>query len=292
MDRASILLRDLSKEARLVEVGPSFSPLAPKRDGWNAFTIDHASREALMEKYAGHPGVDPSRIEEVDFVWQGGSLADAIPADRHGSFDAFIASHVIEHTTDVVTFLKAAETLLRPDGVIVLAIPDKRKCFDFYRNPSTTADALAAFLERRERHDARTQFDYASRMALKGGGPGWNGLDIREACLSNPLEQAPQWLSAAASPSYVDAHNWVFVPASFQLMVVELVAMGYLDLRIEALAEAHDTEFYVWLRRGEEPGAAGDLQERRKRLLDRIIVELAEQSRQIAGSPLRTLAGP
>ena len=175
--------------------------------------------------------------------------------------------------------------------MIVLAIPDKRKCFDFYRNPSTTADALAAFRERRERHDARTQFDYASRMALKGGGPGWNGLDIREACLSNPLEQAPQWLSAAASPSYVDAHNWVFVPASFQLMVVELVAMGYLDLWVEAMTEAHDTESYVWLRRGEEPGAAGDLQERRKLLLDRIIIELAEQSRQIVGSPLRTLAG-
>lgn len=291
MDRAALLLRDLTKEARLVEVGPSFNPLAPKRDGWNAFTIDHASREALVEKYAAHPAVDPSRIEAVDFVWVGGSFADAVPADRHGSFDAVIASHVIEHTTDVVTFLKAAETLLRPDGVIVLAIPDKRKCFDFYRNPSTTADAVAAFLEKRERHDARTQFDYASRMALKGGGPGWHSLDVRDACLSNPLDQAPQWLDAAASPSYVDAHNWVFVPASFQLMIVELVAMGYLGLWVEAVAEAHDTEFYAWLRKGVGPGPAGDLQGRRKFLLDRIVIELAEQSRQIVGSPLHTLTG-
>ena len=82
MDRTRRLLRSLTKDARLVEVGPSFNPLAPKRDGWNTFVIDHASRDDLVAKYTAHEGVDTSRIEAVDFVWQGGSLADAVPVEQ------------------------------------------------------------------------------------------------------------------------------------------------------------------------------------------------------------------
>jgi SAM-dependent methyltransferase len=281
MDRTQRLLRSLTKEARLVEVGPSFSPLAPKRDGWNTFVIDHASRDDLVAKYSAHHGVDTSRIEAVDFVWQGGSLADAVPADQHGTFDAFIASHVIEHTTDVVTFLKAAETLIRPDGVIILAVPDKRKCFDFYRHPSSTGDALAAFLERRARHDTRTHFEAVMRTVHKGGAPGWHGDDRRAGVISIPFERAHEQLGLAALPEYVDAHNWVFVPSSFRLMLLELSAMGYLDLRVEEIAEAAATEFYAWLRRGREPIGSDALQEARQRLMDLTILELADQVRQL-----------
>jgi SAM-dependent methyltransferase len=283
MDRAQRLLGGLSKSARIIEVGPSFNPLAPKRDGWNTFVVDHASREELLAKYAEQ---DTAQIEEVDFVWQGGSIADAVPPDQHGTFDAFIASHVIEHTTDVVTFLKAAETLIRADGIIVLAVPDKRKCFDFYRHPSTTADAIIAFQDRRVRHDARTHFEYAMRMSNKGGAPGWAMDDTRPSVVACTFDEADQQLALAMRPEYVDAHSWVFVPASFQLMFFELAAMGYLDLRVEEVVEAETTEFYAWLRKGRETLHASDLQAHRQRLMDRIVIELAEQSRQISASPL------
>ena len=286
MDRTQRLLRSLTKDARLVEVGPSFNPLAPKREGWNTFVIDHASRDDLVAKYEAHEGVDTSRIEAVDFVWQGGSLADAVPADQHGTFDAFIASHVIEHTTDVVTFLKAAETLIRPDGVIILAVPDKRKCFDFYRHPSTTGDALAAFLEKRSRHDTRTHFESIMRTVHKGGAPGWHADDTREGVIAIPFEKAHEQLRLAALPEYVDAHNWIFVPSSFRLMLLELAAMGYLDLRVEEIAEAEATEFYAWLRRGREAMAPSELQAARRHLMDLTIVELSQQLRQLPESLL------
>jgi len=286
MDRTQRLLRSLTKDARLVEIGPSFNPLAPKREGWNTFVIDHASRDDLVAKYEAHEGVDTSRIEAVDFVWQGGSLADAVPADQHGTFDAFIASHVIEHTTDVVTFLKAAETLIRPDGVIILAVPDKRKCFDFYRHPSTTGDALAAFLEKRSRHDTRTHFESIMRTVHKGGAPGWHADDTREGVIAIPFEKAHEQLRLAALPEYVDAHNWIFVPSSFRLMLLELAAMGYLDLRVEEIAEAEATEFYAWLRRGREAMAPSELQAARRHLMDLTIVELSQQLRQLPESLL------
>lgn len=286
MDRTQRLLRSLTKGARIIEVGPSFSPLAPKRDGWNTFVVDHASREALRAKYADQ---DVSRIEEVDFVWQRGSIVDAVPDDQHGTFDAFIASHVIEHTPDIVTFLQAAQTLIKPDGIVILAAPDKRKCFDFYRHPSSTADAIEAFCQRRDRHSVRTHIDYALNMAHKPGGEGaWHGADTRPISPVSSVSDEPNWRLAAGLPHYTDAHAWVFVPASFQLMILELAAAGYIDLRVEEVTEAEATEFYAWLRKGREPLPQGDLQAKRKQLMDCIIIELAEQSRQITASPFNT----
>ena len=125
MGREDTLRSGLSTASKVIEIGPSFNPLLPKRDGWNVFTIDHDDRAGLVAKYANDPSVDTTRIEEVDFVWHGGSLLDAIPPEHHGTFDAFVASHVIEHTPDIVTFLAAAATLIKPGGVIILAVPDK-----------------------------------------------------------------------------------------------------------------------------------------------------------------------
>ncbi|MCJ2022357.1 class I SAM-dependent methyltransferase [Methylobacterium sp. E-065] len=287
MDRTQRLLRSLTKSARIIEIGPSFSPLAPKRDGWNTLVVDHASHEELLAKYADQ---DIAQIEEVDCVWKGGSIADALPADQHGTFDAFIASHVIEHTTDIVTFLQAAQTLIKPNGIIILAVPDKRKCFDFYRHLSSTADAIEAFYQRRDRHSARTHIDYALNMAHKPNGEGaWHGEDTRPVVPVSSVIDEPNWRLAAGLPDYTDAHAWVFVPASFQLMILELAAAGYIDLCVEEAAEAEATEFYAWLRKGRETLPQSDLQAMRKQLMDRVIIELAEQSRQIIGSPLNRL---
>ena len=79
--------------------------------------LDHTTRAELVKKYRGHPGVDVSRIEDVDFVWTGGPITDAVPARLHGAFDAFIAKHVIEHTTDMVGFLDSQRGCLLQMGL-------------------------------------------------------------------------------------------------------------------------------------------------------------------------------
>jgi SAM-dependent methyltransferase len=286
MRREQYLLDGLTKASKVIEIGPGHNPLVPRSAGWNSFSLDHATRADLIAKYAGDPWVDPAKIEEVDFVWHGGSLIDAVPAEHHGTFDAFIASHVIEHTTDVIRFLQAAQSLLRPEGVVILAVPDKRKCFDFYRNPSTTADAIVAYEDKRDRHDARTHIDYGLRVATKGSYPGWFTDDTRPAELLYGLDIAWQMLSYRDVPDYVDAHNWVFVPASFALMMLELGQLRFLDLQVESLVPMPATEFLVRLRPGREPADPDALQARRRTLMERILIELAEQTQQIAGSPL------
>lgn len=89
-DRISLLLEGLRPTDRLIEIGPSFNPVAPKSAGWQVTVVDHASQAGLVEKYIGNPHVDVSRIESVDVVWQGGPLEAAVPAAEHGSYAALM----------------------------------------------------------------------------------------------------------------------------------------------------------------------------------------------------------
>lgn len=164
-----MLLAPVPRGGKIIEIGPSISPIAPKSAGWNSYALDHLSREGLVAKYEGHPQVDVSRIQEVDFIWTGGPLSSAIPPELHGSFDALVASHVIEHTPDLLAFLGSAETLLKSTGVVILAIPDKRYCFDYFQTVTTTGQVLAAWTERRVRHDRWFGFDYAAYAANNRG---------------------------------------------------------------------------------------------------------------------------
>lgn len=280
--RAQLLLAGLVPGAKVVEIGPSYSPLAPKRDGWDTTVIDHETREGLVAKYRPDPNVDTSRIEEVDFVWRGGSLADLVGPDHVGTFDAFIASHVIEHTTDVVRFLRAARVLVKDEGVVILAVPDKRKCFDFFRPISTTGDALVAYREERQRHNAKTHFEHAMYMSNRDGHPGWT-MDARTpSVLACRIGSGLEFMALAEREEYVDAHSWTFTPSSFELLILELRALGLLHLSIERVQEAPATEFYAWLRPCEELEDEDTIHRYRLGLLNRMVVEQAEAARQVA----------
>ena len=243
----------LDRSARIIEIGPSYNPIAPKAEGWNTRTLDHATRASLVEKYRGHPGVDVDRIEDVDFVWTGGSMLDAVPSDLHGTFDAFIASHVIEHTTDLVGFLDAAATLLAPTGVVILAVPDKRYCFDYFRPLTTTGDVLeahAAHAAATRAGPSSTTWPTSSRTAETAHGG-------RRPCRSSTsstqsMRRDEVFSTASEDPSspYVDTHAWQFTPASFELLLLELARLGETDWLVERITPATGCEFYAWLRRG------------------------------------------
>lgn len=283
MTRSELLLHGLSRRDKIVEIGASHAPLAPRAEGWNSFVVDHDTREGLITKYQGM-GVDTSHIGYVDFVWREGAISEAIPEEHRGTFKAFIASHVIEHAPDIVSFLLSAQDLVAADGAIILALPDKRKTFDFYRPLSTTSEALVAFFEGRSRHTAQTHFDNAAFACNKGGDAGWFETDFRPLDPASDLAGAEQHWKLADKAEYIDAHAWIFTPASFELMVIEISELGHLDLRLDRRQENPTTEFYAWLKRGRIP--SDRVQRRRMELLNEMVIELAEQSRQIQDSPL------
>jgi hypothetical protein len=289
--RAEILLAPVPRSALIIEIGPSYNPIAPKAEGWNTKTLDHTNREGLIAHYRGEPGVDVDRIEEVDFIWSGGPLSEALPTALHGTFDAFVASHVIEHTPDLIAFLEAAAVLLKSDGVVVLAVPDKRYCFDYFQPLTTTGQLLAAHAERRARHTPRLAFDHFAYAVKNGGVGAWGQHPTREMRFFYPIEEARKlFASIEANEEYIDLHAWRFTPASFQLLLLELARLGETDWRVDRITPANGCEFYAWLRRGGAASVASltetDLAAQRVALLRSTLLETKEQiDWLLAGEP-------
>lgn len=288
--RNAALLRGLSPDDPVIELGPSFAPVAAKRDGWRTTVVDHADQAALVAKYTGHPHVDPAAIESVDRIWTDGPIDLLFPENQRGGFRGLIASHVFEHLPDPIGFLGAAARLLDRDGVLALAIPDKRWCFDVLKPPSTTGQILAA--KGASRHARATLFDHTAYFASESGRPGWGRQAVPGLRLDFPMEAAKglfdAWSPAPDAP-YVDCHAWHFTPAGFELAILELGALGEIDWRLDWIAPQPEVEFLVQLRRGRvhHPSAAA-LQAARLALLRRMWLEIREQTGWLleAGPPL------
>lgn len=255
-NRIEILRRGVSRAHRIIEVGPSYSPLFPKRDGWQSCSIDHTDQAGLIAKYRDDPTVETAPIEAVDFVWHGGDLADAVPPELHGSFDVFVASHVIEHTTDLVAFLRSAERLLKPGGEVILAIPDKRLCFDVFRPVSTLGQVLEAHGRAAPVHSEATLTDFHAYSVTKGGVASWHRGDQSAFAILFPFQDVRDVGAKLAAGAYVDCHNWIFVPSSFALIVLGLARLGLTDWRIAWDEQAANMEFYARLQRGGATAAA------------------------------------
>jgi hypothetical protein len=276
--RAEMLLGALDRSSHIIEIGPSYNPIAAKADGWNARSVDHATQDELVAKYRGQPDVDVTRIEAVDFVWSSGPMVDAVPSHLHGTFDAFIASHVIEHTPDFIGFLDTAATLLATDGVVILAVPDKRYCFDYFRPLTTTGSVLQAHAARRSRHARSLVFDHMAYVVRNEGNGAWGQAPVGRLEFIHSLEQAAQTFAVARESDdsdYLDVHAWQFTPASFELLLLELARLGETDWLVERITPPTGCEFYVWLRRGGRAAAAAltvaELDSRRLALLKRTL---------------------
>lgn len=270
MDRKARLLSTSDRSSRIIEIGPSYSPVAAKADGWNTHVVDHADCAMLRAKYAG-AAVDLDAIEAVDSIWHDGKLDEAVPAALRGQFDTLIASHVIEHTPDLAGFLLAAQRLLAPGGSVALAIPDRRYCFDCFRPPSSTGDVLEAHAAKRTRHTRRTVWDQLAYATTMDGALAWHASATGKLALADSFAVAADAnarFDDAATAPYADYHAWQFTPAGFALVILELGVLGITDWRIESLHGPEGFEFFAFLRRGAESFAdPGALQARRMALL-------------------------
>lgn len=279
MDRKAWLTDRLDGRSRILEIGPSYSPIAPKAQSWQTYIVDHASKDDLIRKYAIE-GVETEAIEDVDAVWTSGPLSDAVPAALHGTFDAVIASHVLEHVPNYLGFLHSAESLLKPAGSIRLALPDRRYCFDFFKPITTTGDVLEAYAEKRSRHSVATlwnQSAYSVRLSANVSWPpaltsrvGFAGAFPSRATVDD------KFLSTS-NTEYLDCHAWHFTPAAFRLVQLELAQLGLSSWQVDTL-ETNGAEFLAVLHRAAEPIAdAAVLQEQRLALLYASLAEVGEQ---------------
>jgi SAM-dependent methyltransferase len=246
MDRRQRILSMFDPSGFGLEIGPSYNPLLPKAEGYKVETLDYTDQIGLRLKYADNPSIDVSKIEPVDFVSDGRSMADLIGAT--GRYDFIVASHVIEHTPDMIGFLKDCERLLKPDGVLALAVPDKRCCFDFFQTLTSTGELLEVHRSGRTRPAFGALFNAVAYGVKQDGQIGWELASRGRRELAQPLASAMQLATdTEESGIYRDVHVWRFVPSSFELIMNDLYEVGETTLRIASMDVAG--EFLVALSR-------------------------------------------
>ena len=247
MNRKEKILKHIDATGKGLEIGPGYNPTAPKKDGFSVQSIDHMCREDLVNKYKKEQ-VDTENIEEVDFVWHGEPYAEL--TGKKDYYDWIIASHLIEHTPDLIGFLNDCDSILKDTGVISLAIPDKRYCFDHFRPATSIARIIDSHLQNSRVHTPGTAAEYYLNGVLKEGAIAWEEGHAGEYSFRHSLEEAVgKFESAVKGTEYDDIHSWCFVPHSFRLIIHDLYCLGLIPFKELDFYLTEGCEFFAILSR-------------------------------------------
>ena len=247
MTRKKKILSHINRNGQGLEVGPSHNPIAPKKEGFNVDIIDHFNKEQLVAKYQDH-GVNVDNIEEVDFVWRGESYSELTGHSKY--YDWIIASHMIEHTPDLIGFLSDCDSILKNDGVISLVVPDKRYCFDHFRPVTGLHSIIDSHINQSTNHSPGSVAEYFLNVVSKSGQIGWNESTLGGYEFVHSTNEAKKAIDTVISDnSYLDIHAWCFVPHSFRLLIKDLFDLGFIPLQEVGFYETVGCEFIIILGR-------------------------------------------
>jgi hypothetical protein len=278
MDRRQKVLHHLVMEGRGLEIGPSFCPFAPKKDGFDVHVLDHLSKEQLVAKYQGH-NVALENIEDVDYVWKGEPYAELIGQKK--CYDWVIASHVIEHTPDLIAFLHDCDSILKDDGLLSLVVPDIRYHFDCLRPLTGLSKVIDAHERGAKVHSPGTVAEYHLNAAFKGHRIWWEEGFEGELSLPHSFGDVLEAVDKARQGIYVDVHAWSFTPSSFELLLHDLYTLKLSPFRVVGFFPTTACEFYVTLGR-----SGPDKPVDRLVLLKAIRREMSEAARPLAADSL------
>lgn len=285
MNRKRQILKyaDLAKPG--IEVAPYFNPTVRKADGYPVLIMDVFSTEELRAFAAKDSFIPDERlaeIETVDIVGDASSIAERVAGTPHeGAVHWIISSHNFEHLPNPIKFLQGCAQILAPGGVLSMAIPDGRSCFDHFRFPTRLSDWLDAYHEDRRRPTPATLFDGdVNRANYFRGEDSFPGSTLDEDPAGYRLERDlrgayGRYVAERADPGpYRDAHCSVFLPQSFELLIRDLHFLGLCPLEFVEGAENATHEFFVHLRKPAEPQPVDEAAFYARR--DALQVEIAE----------------
>jgi Methyltransferase domain len=250
-ERNSIFHREITKEDVGLEIGPSYNPVVPKLEGWNVSIADHADKQNLILKYSQW-GVDTTKIEDIDYIIKEDGLKKSIQPNK--KFNYIIASHVIEHTVCLITFLQECSDILNDNGLLMLAIPDKRRCFDILKPLSTTGNALDIYHNKPLFHSPGVVFDSLNLQVRKNNEILWfdddrTGLEL----VHSSTDSINAYRKSLLSKYYIDVHSWKFTPESFRLILDDLLKLELISFNIQKLYYTVGFEFFVILKKQNYP---------------------------------------
>jgi|SRR6185312_13208436 len=248
MDRREKVLHGLDlKRSVGLEIGPLANPMVRKSDGIVLY-VDYADTPALRLRYANDPHVDVAQIVGIDAVWGEKTMLDVLDGKL---VDYIIASHVIEHVPDLITWLSELHSVLLPEGQVRLVIPDKRYTFDYLRAETQLCDVVSTYLVRARVPQPREIIDFCVNKVQLDVVQAWRGEVNPDDLPRDFTFEGAMWLArdVIANGTYHDVHCWVFTPYSFARLCTELAKADLLDFACKTfyVTERNQLEFFVTL---------------------------------------------
>ena len=248
-DRREKLLSCLELRATTgVEIGPLANPVVSRDDG-RIIYVDHQNAEELRQKYANDPYVDVTKIVNVDAIWGSNTLQEAVGPGV--GVDYVVASHVVEHVPDLISWLEELRAVLRPGGTVRLAVPDRRYTFDYLRRESSAVEVLSAYCVRTRIPLPYFIIDSMVNAAQVNVTAAWSDdispdRLVRHHTIHDAIRTARH---AHEEGAYHDEHCWVFTPRSFANLFAELAEIELIRFSCAYFVDtAHNQiEFFVAL---------------------------------------------
>lgn len=116
-----------------IEIGALHSPLEIP----SSVKIRYLDRMPVNQLRLQYPELSESNLVEIDIIDDGETLESVLDV----SLDFVIANHMIEHCQDPISSLENWLRVLKPGGILYVAVPDKRYTFDCER-PITPIEHL------------------------------------------------------------------------------------------------------------------------------------------------------
>jgi hypothetical protein len=139
---------------------------------------------------------------------------------------------------------------LKEDGVLSLAVPDKRYCFDWFRPLTGIGRVIDAARNPQKIHSPGTAAEYFLTVVTRGGRIAWDTREKGKFEFVHSLEEAKQAIRDVSERGYyLDVHEWCFTATSFRLMMRDLFELGFIQLKELAFYPPQGSEFYVTLSR-------------------------------------------
>jgi SAM-dependent methyltransferase len=291
VDRRDAILKYTTKEQRGIEIGPWFNPIASKREGYRCLVLDVFDSETLRKRAADDPNIAAASIpmiEDVDLVGSSTHIGELVRArGEAGAFDYIVSSHNFEHLPNPIRFLQGCAEALKAGGVLSMAIPDRRACFDYFRPVTRLSDWIQAFVEDRSRPSFAQDFAHRELFAGYDDGKQRIGSFVR----NRPPERVSanlnldrvfgDWMERLRTKEdkYYDAHCSVFTPSSFELLVRDAAYLGLAPFEVVEIFDG-GSEFHAHLRvnRSTEELRPANYEQTRNSLLRRVQDEAAETS--------------
>ncbi|MDX6639038.1 MAG: hypothetical protein QOF12_49 [Solirubrobacteraceae bacterium] len=158
-----------------LEIGALHSPFPVPASA----RVRYVDRMPTARLRAEYPELAAEPLVEVDVVEDGETLAGI----AGGSQDFVIASHFLEHCEDPIGALEAHLRVLRPGGVLLLALPDRRRGIDARRAPTPVTHLLADHADGGAGSRAQHYREWAELVDLPLGTVGPEGVAARAAAL-------------------------------------------------------------------------------------------------------------